>query len=717
MYNFIKSKTGLIICALLIVVIIGLVFLFAHHYQKLHRTIEQERVVYISEIKDQLIENLLAEKTQQMALVDIYNRYLLTFSPDSFKDLKTILGGSKSREDDKIFLLDENGYLYDLDGVRSTLVDQQLSKELILNHQSVFTYSQLIGGGEYWFYGVPTEELYVDGILMKAILNARSIQEFGKRMSTSILNDNGYSFVTSKEGSVRLFPVHNTIMGYNLFSTLEKYGVPQKEIISMQADFLQGIEGQKFLAFNDNRWLVEYSGNVYEDWVVIVMMPMTITGADTYRVLGEAITVMVILFGCIFLFLFLIARYTLAREKALHAERLKLEVDQRTADTKNQFLAKMSHDIRTPLNAIIGLLQITDDMVVDRPVVADNLEKIGQSAEYLLSLLNDILDMSKIESGKMHINMASFNLGSMLSVIKTMNISQAARKGIDFTVESTGNVDRYYIGDSLRLNQILMNLLSNAIKFTGQGGIVRLRVDTQPTRRSYDRVTFIVEDTGIGMSKEYMERIFSPFEQEVANVALNYAGSGLGLSIVKNLVECMGGKISVASEKGEGSRFEVTFFLEHGTEIPQDDITSEIIPDINLEGQRILLAEDNELNAMIASELLQKHCGLTVDIAENGVIAYERFVDSEKDTYCAILMDIRMPEMDGLETTKAIRTSAHPRAKRIPIIAMSANAFEEDVALSLSAGMNGHLSKPINVDKVEFELRKQLHIEKTKARQ
>lgn len=238
MYNFIKSKTGLIICALLIVVIIGLVFLFAHHYQKLHRTIEQERVVYISEIKDQLIENLLAEKTQQMALVDIYNRYLLTFSPDSFKDLKTILGGSKSREDDKIFLLDENGYLYDLDGVRSTLVDQQLSKELILNHQSVFTYSQLIGGGEYWFYGVPTEELYVDGILMKAILNARSIQEFGKRMSTSILNDNGYSFVTSKEGSVRLFPVHNTIMGYNLFSTLEKYGVPQKEIISMQADFL-----------------------------------------------------------------------------------------------------------------------------------------------------------------------------------------------------------------------------------------------------------------------------------------------------------------------------------------------------------------------------------------------------------------------------------------------------------------------------------------------
>ena len=485
----------------------------------------------------------------------------------------------------------------------------------------------------------------------------------------------------------------------------------------MREDFEQGRDGQEFLSYGGDRWLISYSSDVFDDWVVVVFMPMTITAADTYRMLNYTMLAVALLVGSILaLLLFainLFYRRERTRERAVQQEKLELEVIRRTAESKNQFLAKMSHDIRTPLSAIIGQLQLTRGLVAGQPKVEDNLSQLGQSAEYLLSILNDILDMSKIESGKMQLNSAPFSLEKLLDTIGVINRTMADRGSLDFRMEVRGSPSAYYMGDSLRLKQVLMNLLSNAIKFTQPGGTVLFRVTASPDDGG-DRLVFVVEDTGVGMSEAYLKHLFQPFEQESPAVASTHAGSGLGLSIVKNMVELMDGRIFVDSEKGKGSRFEVSLCLPRA-EAPKDaeEAWEQALAKISLVGRKLLLAEDNELNAMIATELITTQYGMQVDRAENGRAAVERFAASASDEYAAILMDIRMPVMDGLEATAAIRKLDHPRAGAVPIIAMSANAFAEDVALSLERGMNDHLAKPIDMAKLEKTLK--ICIEKEEA--
>jgi CheY-like chemotaxis protein len=499
---------------------------------------------------------------------------------------------------------------------------------------------------------------------------------------------------------------------------------------------------------------------------------------------------------------------------------------------KTSFLSNMSHEIRTPMNAIIGLDNIALKDPDLTPNIKEKLEKIGASARHLLDIINDILDMSRIESGRIKLRKEEFSFRAMLEQINTMVMSQCSDKGLAYECRLLSRVDDYYIGDDVRLKEVLINILSNAIKFTEAPGNVIMTVERTAVFGDQSTLHFCIKDTGIGMDKEYIPKIFDPFSQEDSTTKSKYGSTGLGMAITKRIVEMMNGTISVESEKGVGSTFTVVMTLkntdhqvrdtedsvdpgrmrvlvvdddeiaaEHarkvldevgiranvclsGTEalrmlevqytkhepynlvlmdwkMPEmdgleaakeirklynnettvviitaynwDDIEEEahrigvdsflskplfasnVIEEfarialrnnmslfkekkrVSLEGRKILIAEDQEMNAEILIDVLELE-DMEADHAENGLVVVNMFRDSDLDYYDAILMDVRMPEMDGLEATAAIRNLDRPDAKRIPIIALTANAFDEDVQRSLQAGMNAHLTKPVDPD-------------------
>lgn len=371
---------------------------------------------------------------------------------------------------------------------------------------------------------------------------------------------------------------------------------------------------------------------------------------------------------------------------------------------KSQFLATMSHEIRTPLNAIIGLLEIAKQENTDIGKIKKHMAKIEASSHMLLEIINEILDMSAIESNKLKIEKNAFDLGEVMDSIEAVYQEQCEQKGIVLLVDYKKVTHTRLIGDEYRLKQILMNLMSNAYKFTESGGGVLLSVEEISRRRSEVYYNFRVLDTGEGMSKEMLERLFIPFEQESRETMRSHGGSGLGLSITKNLVELMRGTISCKSEKGIGTEFKVSipFLLQEQAAVESENevhVYKDGVKDYDFAGRTVLLAEDTELNAEITIELLGM-VNLNVEHAWNGREACEKFKNSKPNTYAAILMDIQMPEMDGHEAARTIRNMDRQDAKEIPIYAMTANGFAEDVSLALNAGMDGHISKPIDTAEV-----------------
>lgn len=370
---------------------------------------------------------------------------------------------------------------------------------------------------------------------------------------------------------------------------------------------------------------------------------------------------------------------------------------QKANESKSDFFARVSHEIRTPINAIVGITEIAKKSTDNEDKVKESFEKIETSSKLLLSIVNDILDISAIENAKMKIAEEPFVIQEVLDGICNIYEVQCKNKGIHFSVEST--VEKlHFMGDALRVNQILLNLVSNAYKFTPAGGQIKLDVYRLGTVFGVTTVRFVVEDSGCGMTQDMINRLFIPFEQESSTTAKTYGGSGLGMPITKNLVDMMGGLITVESHLGHGTKFTVD--LPFGA-VDESEIISEVnidevpLEEIDFAGKRVLLAEDNELNAEIAVDLLAM-VNLEVDLAQDGLEAVKMFLESEPGTYQTILMDIQMPNMNGYEATKEIRKSEHPLAKKIPIVAMTANSSREDHTAAMSAGMNGHIAKPID---------------------
>ena len=365
---------------------------------------------------------------------------------------------------------------------------------------------------------------------------------------------------------------------------------------------------------------------------------------------------------------------------------------------KREFLFNMSHDIRTPMNAIIGFTALAQTHIDDRGQVEDYLKKISVSSQHLLSLINDVLDMSRIESGKVTLEAKPVHLPELVHELRDIIQAVVSKKDLSLTLDTVGVENEDVIADPLRLEQILINVLANAVKFTPDGGQIGLWIvqkDTAPA--GYADFEFHIKDNGIGMSEEFQKHIFEQFARERTSTVSKIQGTGLGMAITKSLVDMMGGRITVKSEQGKGSEFTISLRFPIG-----EAKTGQTPPAAKASvftGKKLLVVEDNELNLEIASTLL-KEAGFEVDTAENGKIAVEKVEAASAGRYDLILMDIQMPEMDGYEATRRIRALPDAKKAALPIVAMTANAFEDDRKNALHAGMNGHIAKPLDIQKL-----------------
>lgn len=377
--------------------------------------------------------------------------------------------------------------------------------------------------------------------------------------------------------------------------------------------------------------------------------------------------------------------------------------------SKTTFLSRMSHEIRTPMNGIIGMLTLAEGKLEKDNPAMQYLEKVDELSDHLLSLINDILDMSRIEAGRVQLESKPFSLRQLADRLYDMFAKNLEARGVHYEVRFEDMTVDYVIGDELRISQAIINFLSNAVKFTSEGEII---VTFRQMMRSAGHVDLMVRvhDTGIGMAPEFINRIFRPFEQESIETTKRYGGTGLGMAITDHIVRLMGGEIVVESEPGKGSDFSVYLHLPEA-EAPEqtakvkalsEDDAEEKMQD-SFKGRRILLAEDNEVNAMIAVEILQE-MGAEVEVAENGEVAVERFFAQPAGHYDFILMDVQMPVMDGRTATRHIRALNREDAKTIPIFGLSADAFVEDERLSKESGMNSHFSKPVDFRRLQKEI-------------
>ena len=390
------------------------------------------------------------------------------------------------------------------------------------------------------------------------------------------------------------------------------------------------------------------------------------------------------------------------KEREMHNRQLAeaLQAAQVASNSKTMFLSNMSHDIRTPMNAILGFAALLEKDAEKPFKVREYTKKIMASGQHLLSLINDILDVSKIESGKVVLTIGEFTIGDLVTSVDTIIRPMANEKEQNLHTSVTGIKHEYLEGDETRLNQVLINLLSNAVKYTPKGGNIWFRIiGLEQHSSQFEHIRIEVEDNGYGMTEEYLKTIFEAFTRAENSTTNKVQGTGLGMAITKNIVELMGGTITVSSQVDKGSLFRVELelrILDEQDEKKKEDEAAEDMEEISLEGLHLLAAEDNEINAEILSELLNIE-GVSCEIVENGKIAAERFADSEEGKFDAILMDVQMPVMNGYEATRAIRALKRDDAVQIPIIAMTANAFAEDVKEALNAGMNAHVAKPIDM--------------------
>ena len=539
----------------------------------------------------------------------------------------------------------------------------------------------------------------------------QNMKRLNKYFNCSAYNNENSVYVLDEDG-MKLFNSSTVelVHGYNIYSVLKQMKYYHNQDFNKTLKQLEETGSAYSSAVLDG---VEYYYAIanldYAEWTILFMVPASCVAVNTVR-LTKTVMVIVLSFAMIMVIVLVAVVSTMIhiqQKKVLDLERENnhklaeaLDMAREANRSKSTFLANMSHDIRTPMNAIIGITALIEHDVDNAAKVKEYAKKIEVSSQHLLGLINDVLDMSKIESGKTTLNFVDFSISEMLRRIEILFRPQTDAKNQTLLITKEHIHHEWLNGDSVRLMQVFNNLMSNAIKYTQEGGKIQFFAEECQTNSSvYAKFRFIVKDNGIGMSEEFQDKIFDSFTREENSVINKIQGTGLGMAISKNLIQAMGGTIEVKSEKGKGSCFEVIvdFKIAENKEVYQpEQIEDEKQDETILNGMCFLCAEDNELNAEILKELLDIE-GAKCQICENGEKVVEAFEKSQPGEYDMILMDIQMPVMNGYEATKAIRNSKHPMAKTIPIIAMTANAFSEDIQKSFSAGMNAHVSKPVEM--------------------
>ena len=551
-----------------------------------------------------------------------------------------------------------------------------------------------------------------------------SCDAYNGNNSVYVLDDNGFKLFNSNQVEL--------IKGHNVFSVLQK----MKYLHNSSFDKTKAELEEKGCSYSNaildgTEYFYALKRLENAEWTLIFLVPAEYVATNTLRLVNFVmffiVIFTVIVAVCVMLGISLVMRRN--QQEAIRVERentAKLEtvntklrqakqaaeeafqVAQEANRSKSNFLANMSHDIRTPMNAIIGITSLIRYDADDKGKVIEYADKIDTSSQHLLGIINDVLDMSKIEAGKTVFKYSDFSIVDFIQELDTIFHSQISEKKQTLTITEENIRHEWVNGDRVHLMQIFSNLLSNAIKYTQEGGEIQLLAEECESNSAvYAKYRFLVSDNGMGMSEDFKDTIFDAFTRAESSLTNKIQGTGLGMAITRNLVEAMGGTIDVESELGQGSCFEVLIDLKIAEDrtvaLAAQEETDEQDGNI-LQGMRFLCAEDNELNAEILTELLKIE-GAECTICENGEEILKAFERSAPGDYDMILMDVQMPVMNGYEATHAIRRSPHELAKTIPIIAMTANAFSEDIQHSLAAGMNAHVSKPVEMRVLEKTIR------------
>ncbi len=623
-------------------------------------------------------------------------------------ELKTAIKSFKAsdnQENSLILLGTEEGELYGVTGGQNDLLDLTSSPNLQIKSLGS------IGGTQkfYFFSKKFTEPIQLEN--QKKYSHFIYGLDFEKNKENFNVKDFDFYyevFIVDQEKEV----VHrkynnNFIVGTSLYQQLLSFDFLNKGTLeNMMSNMNEMKAGVNELLIQETKYFCCYEPLQIKSWHIVTFVEDSLLEQqleDLRSLQGFGITMMAIMtcIGLSFLTFFIFKSNERKKIVVLQSQlNAKLQevayLANKANNAKSEFLSRMSHDIRTPMNGIIGMTAIAKNHVGEPEKVADCLEKISSTSDHLLSLINDVLDMSRIEKGKIDILPAPIHMEQLLNSCSNIIESQSIIENIKF-IKKFNITSELVMADELHLKQILINVLGNALKFTSAGGYISFEVFEKTIEEKKSRFTFIIEDSGIGMSESFVEHIFDPFVQEKQDARTEYNGSGLGMSIVKKLVDLMHGTILIESKKNIGSRFTITLDFE----IYEDEILSaEKQSELEiLSGMRVLIAEDNAINMEIARTMLEV-VGVESVTAENGQIAFEKYMNAEEGYFEAILMDVMMPVLDGLEATKKIRNSQRKDALTIPIIGMTANAYNEDKEKALDAGMNVHLIKPIEVQKV-----------------
>ena len=649
----------------------------------------------------------------------------------------------KESESTLIFL-QENGKAITTDGTKLRV---DMPSKLLLDLRNGYNIGKLVSldynqkKKDGYLVAIPCQEYTINGETYTAIGTLYDHSKLDSMLSVKSYNGNAYLFMLDNDGNITYTNQKEDKFFRNYF--LLKHLKGDQAITEEEADSLQkkldGREQGVELLGSDKPYYLGYCPIENNNTMLICIVEKSVVDnvlKDYQKTIGFTTLLMAGFILLLFAGLFCsISRCSLAEQKAEYEKRnneiqtqamkemeesnkkLKkakditteaLQTAENANKAKTDFLSNMSHDIRTPMNAIIGMTSLIRHDAGNKAKVIEYADKIDISSQHLLGIINDILDMSKIEAGKTVFKYTDFSMPDLIEELNTIFQPQIAERNQTLMVIKENIRHEWVNGDQVHLMQIFSNLLSNAVKYTQEGGKIQFLVEECETKSSvYAKYRFLVSDNGMGMSADFKETIFDPFTRAEGSVTNKIQGTGLGMAITRNLVEAMGGTIDVESELGQGSCFEVLIDLR----IAEDRSVSSTVQeekneqnDNIFQGMRFLCAEDNELNAEILTELLKIE-GAECTICENGEEILKTFEKSAPGDYDMILMDVQMPVMNGYEATEAIRRSSHELAKKIPIIAMTANAFSDDIQHSLAAGMNAHVSKPVEMRVLEKTIR------------